>query len=137
MIRYLFDTNVISETRRKIPDPGFAAFLAQIGDAPIFMSVLTLGELRKGVAKKRRTDTIAADALATWVNGMESRFTGNVLPVTGEVARVWGELSADRPRSAIDTLIAATAIVHGLTVVSRNVTDFEGLPVRVLTPWEG
>jgi len=137
LIRYLFDTNAISETRRKMPDTGFAAFLEKIGDAPIFISVLTLGELRKGVAKKRRADTIAADALGVWVNGIESRFAGNIVPVTGDIAQVWGELTADRPRSAVDTLIAATAIVHGLTVVSRNVTDFEDLPVRLVTPWEG
>jgi predicted nucleic acid-binding protein len=134
---YLFDTNAISETRRKIPDAVFTSFLSRVGESPIYISVLTLGELRKGIAKKRRTDTLAADALAAWVHGIELRFAGDILPVTQDIANIWGDLSADRPRAAVDTLLAATAISHDLTVVTRNTVDFVDLPVKIVTPWEG
>jgi predicted nucleic acid-binding protein len=118
-----------------MPDAGFSTFLDQVGRTPIFVSVLTMGELRKGVANKRRTDPRAADALAEWVDGIEAKYANHILPVASAIARRWGELSADRPRSAIDTLIAATAIVHGLTVVTRNTVHFADLPVKLQNPW--
>ncbi len=132
---YLFDTNAVSETRRRVPDAGFSTFLEQLERAPIFLSVLTMGELRKGVANKHRTDKFAAEALAEWVDGIEARYANHILPVTGAIARLWGELSADRPRSAVDTLIAATAIVHDLTVVTRNTVHFADLPMKLQSPW--
>src|SRR5438477_11029439 len=112
---YLLDTNILSETRKTRADSGVMAFLSAADAAGLFLSVLTLGELRKGVAAKRRTDPVAADQLGAWVDGIEMTFTDRVLPVDAATARRWGELSAGRSVPVIDTLIAATAISHGLT----------------------
>src|SRR6266516_3127398 len=107
---YLLDTNVISETRKIRAAPGVTAFLDAANPAGLFLSVLTLGELRKGVAARHRSDPAAADRLGAWVDGIETMFADRVLPVDAAVARLWGELSAGRSLPVIDTLIAATAI---------------------------
>ena len=133
---YLLDTNVISETRKTRADGGVIAFLSAAEPAGLFLSVLTLGELRKGVAAKRRTDPLAADQLGSWVEGIETTFADRVLPVDAATARRWGELSANRNWPVIDTLIAATAIRHGLTLVTRNVRDVESTGVPLVDPWQ-
>ncbi len=133
---YLLDTNVISETRKARADGGVIAFLSAADTAGLFLSVLTLGELRKGVAARRRTDPGAADQLGAWVDGIETTFADRVLPVDGVIARRWGELSADRSLSVIDTLIAATAIARGLTLVTRNTRDVESTGVPLIDPWQ-
>jgi predicted nucleic acid-binding protein len=133
---YLLDTNVISETRKSRADGGVIAFLSAADAAGLFLSVLTLGELRKGVAAKRRTNPVAADQLGTWVDGIETTFADRVLPVDAATARRWGELSAGRNIPVIDTLIAATAISHGLTLVTRNIRDVESTGVPLLDPWQ-
>ena len=123
MTRYLIDTNVISETRKSRADSGVIAFLSAADAAGLFLSVLTLGELRKGVAAKRRTDPVAADQLGAWVDGIETTFADRVLPVDAAAARRWGELSASRSLPVIDTLIAATAISHGQVVFDFGTTS--------------
>ena len=136
MAGYLLDTNVISETRKTRADPGVLAFLTEADAAGLYLSVLTLGELRKGVAAKRRIDTAAADRLGIWVDGIETTFADRVLPVDMAVARFWGELSASRSLPAIDTLIAATAMVHRLSLVTRNGRDVELTGVPLIDPWQ-
>jgi predicted nucleic acid-binding protein len=133
---YLLDTNVISETRRIRADSGVMAFLSAADAAGLFVSVLTLGELRKGVEAKRRTDPVAADQLGVWVDGIETTFADRMLPVDAAVARRWGELSGGRSLPVIDTLIAATAINRGLTLVTRNTRDVESTGVPVVDPWQ-
>ncbi len=133
---YLLDTNIISETRKVRADRGVLAFLSAAEAAALFMSVLTLGELRKGVAAKRRTDPAAADQLGAWVDGIETTFADRVLSVDAATARRWGELSAERSLPVIDTLIAATAISHGLTLVTRNTRDVESTGVPLVDPWQ-
>jgi predicted nucleic acid-binding protein len=88
------------------------AFLSAAEPAGLFLSVLTLGELRKGVAAKRRADPAAAYRLGAWMDGIETTFADRVLPIDAAIARRWGELSANRSLPVIDTLIAATAISH-------------------------
>ena len=132
---YLLDTNVSSETRKKKADPGVMAFLEAADSSSLYLSVLTLGELRKGVAGKRRTDPAAAKSLAAWVEGLEIGYADRILGIETAVARLWGDWSADRPRPVIDTLLAATAVVHGLTLVTRNTRHVKGLPVKVVNPW--
>ena len=132
---YLLDTNVISETRRSRADSGVIAFLSAADAAGLFLSVLTLGELRKGVAAKRRSDPVAADQLGAWVDGIEMNFADRVLPVDTATARHWGERSAEQSLPVIDTLIAATAISHGLTLVTRNTRDVETTGAPLLNPW--
>ena len=133
---YLLDTNVISETRRSRADNGVMAFLSAADAAGLFLSVLTLGELRKGVEIKRQTDSVAADRLGAWVDGIETTFIDRVLPIDAATARRWGELSAGRSLPVIDTLIAATAISHGLTLVTRNTRDVESTGVPLVDPWQ-
>jgi len=135
-VGYLLDTNVISETRKTRADPAVMAFLGAADPGGLFLSVLTLGELRKGVAARHRSDAVTADRLGAWVDGIETMFADRVLPVDAAVARLWGELSAGRILPVIDTLIAATAIVSGLTLVTRNIRDVEATGVPFVDPWQ-
>jgi predicted nucleic acid-binding protein len=137
-IRYLLDTNFVSETRKPRPDPGVLAFLQTEDPNSGFISVLTLGELRKGVAAKRLRDPDpnAASRLATWVEGLEVSFSDRILGIDLAVARLWGEWSAERPMPVVDTLLAATAVINNLTLVTRNFRDVRDIPVRLLDPWK-
>ena len=132
---YLLDTNVISETRKARPDSRVMAFLAGANAADLFLSVLTVGELRKGVEAKRRTDPVAADRVGAWVDDIETMFADRVIPVDVAIARRWGELSAERSVPVIDTLVAATAIDRGMTLVTRNANDFATTGVVLIDPW--
>ncbi len=137
MIRYLLDTNVLSEMRKSRPNPAVHRFVT---DAPAFtlhMSILSIGELRKGIALKRKSDAGTADVLQRWADGLEEGFANRTLPVDKEVVKLWGEWSAHRSRTVVDTLIAATAAVHDMVLVTRNVGDVHDLPVRILNPWQG
>ena len=133
---YLIDTNVLSELRRKQPHPGVSAWFAQRPASSLYLSVLTLGELRKGIDGV--TDEARKLALCDWLhNELSVFFLGRVLSIDEQVADRWGQLVAagGRPLPAIDSLLAATAWVHGLTVVTRNAKDFEGLGMAVINPW--
>ena len=133
---YLIDTNVLSELRRKLPHPGVSAWFAQRPASSLYMSVLTLGELRKGIDGLNDEDRKLV--LSDWLHTELSMFfLGRVLSIDEQVADRWGQLvaAAGRPLPAIDSLLAATALVHGLTVVTRNAKDFEGLGLAVINPW--
>jgi toxin FitB len=134
--RYLLDTNVVSETRRVRADPGVRAFLSAADATSLFISVLTLGELQRGVLAKRRTDPLAADQLGIWVEGIETMFADRILPVDAATARRWGELSAGRSLPVVDTLIAATALVGDLVLVTRNTRDLEATGATLIDPWQ-
>jgi predicted nucleic acid-binding protein len=133
---YLLDTNVISEIRRVRPHPGVLAFMSSVRPAKLFLSVLTIGELRKGVENRRRSDPTGADKLETWVDGIEATFADRVLPIDADIARRWGELSATRPLPVIDTLLAATAITRNLSLVTRNTSDVISTGVALVDPWQ-
>jgi hypothetical protein len=135
-LKYLLDTNVLSETRKKKADAGVIAFLQAAEASTLYISVLTLGELRKGVAKKKREDAEMAKRLADWVDGLEYSFADRILGVDAATARLWGDWSSERPRPVVDTLLAATAVLHGLTLVTRNVRDVRGIAVKLLDPWK-
>ncbi len=132
---YLLDTNVISETRRSRADPGVIAFLSAVPAESLYLSVLSLGELRKGVEAKRRHDPVAAGPLERWVEDIATMFADRVIPVDTAVARLWGLLSAGRTLPVVDTLIAATAIDRGLTLLTRNIRDVEPTGVATHNPW--
>lgn len=133
--RYLLDTNVISETRSRRAEQRVLTFLSSTSEAALYLSVLTLGELRRGCAAKRRTDPDTADELAVWVDGIESIYADRILDIDAAVARRWGELTAARSVPVVDALLAATALVNGLTVATRNVRDFAAMDVPLIDPW--
>ena len=133
---FLLDTNVISDTRKRVPNPGVLRWLSAVSDSDLYLSVLSLGELQRGVLLKGKTDASAAAALAHWLNGIEVLFMDRVLPVDTAVCRRWADITSSRILPVIDSLLAATASVHGLTIVTRNLKDFAGLGVATLNPWE-
>lgn len=134
-VEYLLDTNILSETRRRKADERVMAFLAGAEPSALYISVLTLGELRKGVALKKRTDPEAAKSLSGWVDGLELSFADRLVGIDAGAAKLWGEWSAERPRPVIDTLLAAVAVTRNLILVTRNTSDVGDLPVKVLNPW--
>lgn len=139
MSGFLLDTNCISELVRAHPEPRVVEWLEYTDEAALYLSVLTLGEIRKGVAalpqSKRRT------RLETWLEvDLRARFSDRILPVDAIVADRWGLLAAQvkrkgMPLAVIDGLLAATALHYNLTVASRNDTDFLSAEVPVLNPW--
>jgi toxin FitB len=135
-VSYLLDTNVLSETRKRQPVAGVAGWIAATPPDRLHISVLTLGEIEQGIAKIRdRGDQFQAAALERWLRDVQAGFENRVLPVTIPVAAAWGRQQYAQPLPVIDALIAATARVHGLTVVTRNVKDFELAGVQVLNPF--
>jgi hypothetical protein len=136
MSGYLLDTNIVSELRKKERcAPKVDAWARTVERDQQYLSVLVVGELRRGAALRRRTDPVFADALERWIARLMQSFGERILPVTLEVAEVWGQLGAVRSIPPEDGLIAATAMVHGLTLVTRNVKDVQNLGVPLLNPW--
>lgn len=135
-VQYLLDTNILSETRKKNPEERVISFLSSSEPSTLYISVLTLGELRKGVALKKRSDKDAAKKISAWVDGLEFSFGDRILGIEAATANLWGQLSAERPRPVIDTLLAATAIVHELTFVTRNTGDVQDIDLKLLNPWK-
>lgn len=134
---YLIDTNVISELRRPSPDTGVVQWFSQRPASSLFLSVLTLGEIRKGVEKLK--DRHQQIELIDWLeNDLVIFFSGRILSIDSAVADRWGRLvaGAGRTVSAIDSLLAATAVEHDLILVTRNIKDLEGLAVTTYNPWQ-
>jgi toxin FitB len=132
---YLVDTNVLSEARRGSAEA--RAWLRSVDPATVYLSVVTLGEIMKGIALKRRTDPPMAASLTLWLERLRHEHAARILPITDRVALEWGRLAAERPRGMADGLIAATAVIHDKIVVTRNVDDFADTNVGVVNPWEG
>jgi toxin FitB len=130
---YLVDTNVVSEARRGSRQA--LAWLRSIRPDAVYLSALTLGEIMRGVALRRRSDPKTAARLAEWLERLRQDHADRILPVTDRIALEWGRIAALRPRGDIDGLIGATAIVHGLILVTRNVSDFEDTGVSLINPW--
>ena len=140
MTGFLLDTNCISELIRLKPDPHVMAWIEAVEESLLYLSVFTMGEIRKGLAAlaqgKRR------NRLETWLEvELQARFSGRILSIDAVVADRWGLLAAvaktkGNPLFTIDGLLAATAIHHNLTIVSRNVGDFRNTQVPVVNPWE-
>ena len=133
---FLIDTNVISEVRKRAQcDRNVAAWYASIDDDALFLSVLVLGEIRKGIALAERRDRTKAAALEAWLNAVDAAFAERILPIDRAVADEWGRMSAARPIPVIDGLLAATAKVHDMTLVTRNDGDVARLGAKVLNPF--
>jgi len=140
-VSYLIDTNVLSELRRKQPDSRVVAWFAGRATQSLFLSVLTLGEIRKGIERLERSQANGGrkQGLNDWLEqDLPTFFLGRLLGVDAGVADRWGRMQAlaSRPMPAIDSLLAATALRHNLTMVTRNVKDFADMGVDLINPWE-
>jgi hypothetical protein len=135
-VKYLVDTNVISEIRKRDrAHPNVVRWVARTPAEEIGTSVLVLAEIRHGVEMKRRRDPEQAKALDRWYSQLRTRLGGRVLPVDEAVAEAWALIGIPDPVPLIDGLLAATAKVHGLTLVTRNVTDVSLTGVSLLDPF--
>ena len=134
---YLLDTNIVSEIRKGPRcDSGVARWFAGANENELYLSALVLGEMRRGIELARqRRDIVQAERLEVWLTAVTQRFPGRIYSVDSAVANVWGQMSAVRPVPAIDGLMAATAKAHGLTFVTRNVSDVLGLGLDLLNPF--
>jgi predicted nucleic acid-binding protein len=138
-MNFLLDTNVVSEWTKPRPDPGVAAWLADAVEDRIFISVITLAELRHGI--ERLAPGARRDRLNEWLTEeVPLRFEERLLDVDAETANMWGRVmalgqAAGRPPGAMDAFIAAVVLRHDMTLVTRNVSDFEALGVRFVNPW--
>ena len=131
---YLLDTNVVSEARRGSLEA--VTWLRSVNPLAVYLSVITLGEIMRGIALKQKTDPRAASHLAQWLQTLRSDHGDRILPVTDVIAIEWGRIAALRPRGDANGLIAATATVHNLIVVTRNVADFDDTQASTLNPWD-
>lgn len=138
-MKYLLDTNLISELVKKEPNPGVLRWIDERDENTFYLSVITLGELQKGISKLH--DLSRVERLQAWMDqDLAHRFKGRILPIDEEVATTWGRIQGMNEKSGIklpvmDSLIAATAIAHNLIVVTRNVQDIERCQAMVHNPW--
>jgi len=139
-MKYLLDTCVISELVKAKPNKKVVAWITKNEESNFYLSSLTFGELYKGVSKL--SDSRRAKKLSRWIEqDLKERFAGKILDINLPVTKTWGEIqgaseSSGRPMPAIDSLIAATALTHDLTVVTRNVTDMQQSGASLLNPWD-
>jgi hypothetical protein len=136
---FLIDTNVISEARKgPRADAGVRAFWSEVSqnDTPLFLSAITVGELRRGVELIRhRGDRAQAQLLEAWLTEVLDAFTDRILALDSDGAQLWGRLRVPHPHNAIDKQIAAIALLHQLTLVTRNTQDFAGTGIELLNPF--
>jgi hypothetical protein len=131
---YLVDTNVVSEARRGAPEA--VGWLRSVDPLAVYLSVITLGEIMRGIALKQKADPRSAAHLAEWLQRLRHENADRILTITDQIALEWGRIAALRPRGEADGLIAATAIVHDLIIVTRNVGDFDDTHASVINPWD-
>lgn len=134
---YLLDTNILSELRRgRRCDPGVKRWATSASGDQHYISVLSLGEIRKGIEVLRRRAPGQCPAFEQWLSKLQSDYDANLLPIDDAVAERWGRLMAERSLPVIDGLLAATALVHELTVATRNIGDFKDLGVEWVNPFD-
>jgi predicted nucleic acid-binding protein len=135
-VTFLLDTNVISEIRKPDRDPGVSAWFEGAGSNELYLSVLVLGEIRQGVERLRaRRDHPQADVCEHWLATLRDDFVDRLLPISEDVADRWGRLNAARPLPVVDGLLAATALAHDLTLVTRERETLASTGARLLNPW--
>lgn len=134
MPRYLLDTNVVSELRKLRPHGGAVAWLESLDDAQLYVSAVTLGEIQAGIELTREQDAQKALEIEAWLDLLAGSY--NILPMDAAIFRVWARLMHRKSDTLYeDAMIAATAVVHGLTVATRNVADFNALGLEVFNPF--
>ena len=135
---YLVDTNVISELRKgRRCNQHVTAWFAEVPDNEIYLSVLVIGEIRCGIERLRRRDQPSADAIESWLTKVVNRHGDRILGVNREVAEEWGRMNSARPLSTVDSLLAATAKVHKLTLATRNTEDIATTGAKHFNPFKG
>ncbi|WP_410791586.1 type II toxin-antitoxin system VapC family toxin [Kribbella sp. C-35] len=132
---FLLDTNVVSELRKKSPDSGVVDWLKSVKSAQLYLSVLVVGEIKQGVERLATQDPERAAAIDDWRQRLVRGYSDRIVPVSLEVAEAWGRLTATVPLPLADGLMAATALVHDWTFVTRNTADVERTGVRLLNPF--
>jgi hypothetical protein len=132
---YLIDTMVLSELRKPQRDAHLAAWVEQQRTTDLFVSVVTIGEIERGIARQRARDPDFAAALAAWLDRVLALYGDRILPFDLQIARRWGQLSAALGNDSADLMISATALERGLTIVTRNVSDFVPAGVATLNPF--
>ena len=132
---WLLDTMVISELRKRTPDPNVVNWLSSAPEKSLFISVVTISEIQRGIALQRNQDAPFAERLQHWLDEMMRNYGDRVLPVTPQIACRWGELTALVGHDGADVVIAATALQHGLSVVTLNERHFSPFSVPVLNPY--
>ena len=133
----LIDTNVLSEVRKGSRcDPNVAQWWQSLEDKDLYLSVLVLGEIRKGIELVRPKDPTQAEAIERWLVAVTTAFEGRILPVDQAIADEWGRINAPNPVAILDGLLAATAKVKGLTLATRNVSDVESTGVSFVNPFQ-
>lgn len=132
---FLLDTNVLSELRKPQADAGVEAWADTVRGDELFVSVLVLGEIRQGVERLRRRDPAQAGVFDAWLETLQRDYAERILDITAEIAQVWGRLNVPDPLPVVDGLLAATAQVHGLTLVTRNTRDVARTGVALLDPF--
>jgi predicted nucleic acid-binding protein len=135
-VSYLLDTNVVSELRRSSPNPDVKSWFEQAAGDDLFLSVIVVGEIRQGIERVRSRDPEQANGLERWLEVLHGEFQDRLLPVSTSVAEEWGRLNAPSPLPVIDSLLAATALVHGLTFVTRDTSALTRTGVALFDPWE-
>ena len=136
-MKYLLDSSVLSELRKQRRcDPALTRWYAESKREGMCTSVLVIGELRRGIERLRRRDPASANALDGWLHEIRRRYSGRILPVDEAVADAWGRLGVPDPVPAVDGLLAATALVHGLVLATRNVEDVASTGVRAVNPFD-
>jgi predicted nucleic acid-binding protein len=135
-VSFLVDTNVLSEVRKGHRcNESVAAWWSSVAETEIFVSVLTVGEIRKGVESVRRRDIRTATVIEAWLSWLIDHYQYRIFPVDTAIVEEWGRLNVPNPLPAVDGLIAATAKVRGLTLVTRNTVDMARTGVKILNPW--
>lgn len=132
---YLLDTMVLSELRKSRRDPSLVGWLQHVRPTDVYLSVVTIGEVEKGIAKQQRRNPAFAERLADWLDGVLRYYAPRILAIDPSIARRWGRLADAHGHAGADLLIAATAIEHGLALVTRNVRHFEGTGVPLVDPF--
>jgi toxin FitB len=132
----LLDTVVLSELRKARPSPQVIKWLGKQREQDLFISVVSLGEIERGITKAQKTDPEFAQALAQWLEELMRRYADRILPITPPIARLWGKWSAELGHEGADLLIAATAQEHRLVVATRNVKHFERTSASSVNPFQ-